>query len=108
MADETKIMYSETAEALLLANLGFYDTAIPDALKNYLHSLLNIAHRELQRAGIVLAQGDLYDDQLQSMYAAYLYRSASKGLAKPPMLAQEIRDRQVEQALAAADEEGST
>ena len=47
-------------------------------------------------------------DQLQSMYAAYLYRSASKGLAKPPMLAQEIRDRQVEQALAAADEEGST
>ena len=107
MADETQIMYSETAEALLLANLGFYDTAIPEALRNYLKSLLNLAHRELQRAGIILATGDLYDDQLQSMYAAWLYRNASKGLAKPPMLAQEIRDRQVEAALAAASEEAS-
>ena len=99
--------YSDTAQSLLLANLGFYDTQIPDALRIYLRSLLELAHRELQRAGIILSTGDLYDDQLQAMYAAWLYRNASKGLAKPPMLAQEIRDRQVEAALAAANEEAN-
>ena len=103
MAD-TNIQYSEAAETLLLANLGFYDTKIPDALQSYLRSLLNLAHRKLARAGIHLTQGDLYDDQLQVMYAAWLYRNVNKGLAKPPMLAQEIRDRQVELALAAAEE----
>ena len=106
MAD-TSVKYSVTAKSLLLANLGFYDTQIPDALQIYLQSLLEIAHRELQRAGIIINPGDLYDDQLQAMYAAWLYRNASKGLAKPPMLAQEIRDRQVEAALATACEEAS-
>lgn len=106
MAD-TSVKFSDTAQSLLLANLGFYDTKIPDALQIYLQSLLEIAHRELQRAGIIINPGDLYDDQLQAMYAAWLYRNASKGLAKPPMLAQEIRDRQVETALAAASEEAS-
>lgn len=98
MAD-TPENYSETAEALLLANLGFYDTKIPDALKTYLRSLLNQAYLQLLRTGIILAPGDLYDDQLQVMYAAWLYRNAGKGLAKPEMLVQEIRNRQVENAL---------
>lgn len=104
MADETQIMYSETAEALLLADLGFYDTAIPESLKNHLKSLLKLAHRKLQRADIFITPGDLYDDQLQAMYAAWLYRNAKKGLPKPPALSQEIRDRQVETALAPNEE----
>lgn len=98
--------YSEAAVVLLRANLGYYDSTIPDDLLSYLKSLLSMAYRQLTRTGINLVPGQLYDDQLQVMYAAWLYRKASEGAAKPPMLIQEIRDRQVEQALA-ADEEAS-
>ena len=70
-------------------------------------SLLSTAFRQLARAGINLVPGQLYDDQLQVMYAAWLYRKASEGAAKPPMLIQEIRNRQVENALTAAEEEGA-
>lgn len=97
--------YSDTAVVLLRANLGYYGSTIPDDLLTYLQSLLSTAFRQLTRAGIKLVPGQLYDDQLQVMYAAWLYRKASEGTAKPPMLIQEIRDRQVEQALASDEEE---
>lgn len=105
MAD-TPVNYSETAVVLLRANLGYYGTTIPEDLLEYLKSLLAEAFRQLARAGIYLVPGLLYDDQLQVMYAAWLYRNGALGAAKPPMLAQEIRDRQVELAL--ADEEEIT
>lgn len=96
--------YSDAAEVLLLSTLGFYNTEIPFPLQEHLRTLLNQAYRQLERAGIQLKIGDLYDDQLQVMYAAWLYRNAGLGAEKPPMLAQEIRDRQVENALAAQEE----
>lgn len=99
--------YSDTAVVLLRANLGYYGSTIPDDLLTYLQSLLSTAFRHLARAGIKLAPGQLYDDQLQVMYAAWLYRKSSEGTAKPPMLIQEIRDRQVELALAADEGESA-
>lgn len=99
--------YSDAAVVLLRANLGYYGSTIPEDLLSYLKSLLSTAFRQLARAGINLVPGQLYDDQLQVMYAAWLYRKASEGAAKPPMLIQEIRDRQVENALTADEEEGA-
>lgn len=99
--------YSDAAVVLLRANLGYYGSTIPEDLLSYLKSLLSTAFRQLARSGINLVPGHLYDDQLQVMYAAWLYRKASEGAAKPPMLIQEIRNRQVENALTAAEEEGA-
>ena len=97
--------FSDAAVVLLRANLGYYGSTIPDDLLAYLKSLLSTAFHRLARAGIHLMIGQLYDDQLQVMYAAWLYRKASEGAAKPPMLIQEIRDRQVEQVMATDSEE---
>lgn len=105
MADNP-VKYSETAVVLLRANLGYYGSTIPDDLLAYLKSLLETAFLRLGRANIHLTPGNLYDDELQVMYAAWLYRKRIEGTAKPESLTQEIRDRQVEQALT-ADEEAS-
>lgn len=96
---ETSQNYSETALTLLKANLGYYGQ-IPDEVTAYLQSLLDYAHRRLsQTAGIFLTPGDLVDDQLQVMYAAWLYRKGGEGSEKPPMLKDAIRDYQMHKAL---------
>ncbi len=98
MADPT-ITSSDTAVALLKANLGYYGT-IPQEVEKYLTSLLDYAYKRLaQTAGIHLTPGDLYDDQLQVMYAAWLYRKGGEGSEKPPMLKEAIRDYQVSKAM---------
>ena len=95
--------YSDTAVALLKANLGYYGE-IPAEVETYLLSLLDYAFRRLlQTAGIHLTHGDLMDDQLQVMYAAWLYRKGGDGAAKPPMLQEAIRDYQVSKALGAQE-----
>ena len=95
--------YSDTAVALLKANLGYYGS-IPQEVETYLHSLLSYAFQRLANtAGIHLAPGDLYDDQLQVMYAAWLYRKGGEGTEKPPMLKEAIRDYQVGKAMAEAE-----
>lgn len=98
--------YSDTALALLKADLGYYDSEIPTPVELDLANLLDVAYSRLARAGIQLNVGDLNDDQLQAMYAAWLYRKRRDGSEKSPMLKQEIRDRQVDKALA-DDEETS-
>lgn len=91
--------YSNTAVALLKANLGYYGE-IPSEVETYLLSLLDYAFRRLLlTAGIHLTPGDLMDDQLQVMYAAWLYRKGGEGTAKPPMLQEAIRDYQVSKAM---------
>ena len=98
MAD-TPIAYSEAAVALLKANLSYYGT-IPQEVEQYLTHLLAYASLRLeQTAGIKLTPGDLYDDQLQVMYAAWLYRKGGEGAEKPPMLKEAIRDYQVGKAM---------
>lgn len=97
--------FSVTAVTLLKANLGFYGSDVPPDVETYLMYLLGYAHQRLaETAGIHLTPGDLYDDQLQVMYAAWIYRKGGDGAAKPPMLQQAIRDYQVGKALAADEE----
>ena len=96
---ETPITYSDSSMALLKANLGYFGQ-IPEEVENYLRSLLNYAYSRLaQTAGIHLQPGDLCDDQLQVMYAAWLYRKGGEGAEKPPMLKEAIRDYQVSKAM---------
>ena len=95
---EAKNQYSDAALGLLKANLGYFDSA-PAPVVNYLKQLLEYSHRRLaETAGIHLTPGDLYDDQLQVMYAAWLYRKGGDGSEKPPMLREAIRDYQVSKA----------
>ena len=101
MAD---IYYSETALSFLKADLGYYESELPADVEAYLKGLLNVAFHALARAGIALRVGEVYDDQLQAMYAAWKYRKSREGSEMSPMLRQEIRDRQVAQAVGAEDE----
>lgn len=104
MAD-VNIPYSDTALALLKANLGYYGSDIPQEVETYLTQLLSYAHRRLsETAQIYLTPGDLYDDQLQVMYAAWMYRKGGDGAEKPPMLKEAIRDYQLSKATAGAKE----
>ena len=97
---ENNLTYSEAAVALLKANLGYFGQ-IPNEVETHLRSLLDYSYRRLGRtAGIYLNPGELYDDQLQVMYAAWLYRKGGEGAEKPPMLKEAIRDYQISTALA--------
>lgn len=104
MADTT-LHYSDTAIALLKANLGFFSSTIPADLETYLLSLLDKAFADFGEMKIHLQPGTLTDDFDQATYAAWLYRNGPTGSGKTEMLKCIIRNRQVNQAL--ADEEGS-
>ena len=96
--------YSENAVMLLKANLGYYGD-IPSEVEIYLMSLLDYAFQRLaETAEIHLTPGDMYDDLLQVMYAAWLYRKGGDGAEKPPMLKEAIRDYQVGKAMVSDDE----
>ena len=88
-----------TALALMKADLGYFDSAIPAALETYLSSVLNSAAAKISRANIDLEPGNVDDDLFLSMYAAWMYRKRTEGLAMPQMLRAEIRNRQVDDAL---------
>lgn len=92
--------YSETAVQLLKANLGYYGD-IPPEVEQYLRWLLDYTHQRLAKtAAIHPTPGNLYDDLLQVMYAAWIYRKGSDGGEKPAMLKEAIRDYQVGKAMA--------
>lgn len=96
--------YSAVALSLLKADLGFYNSALPSDVESHLTNLLKVSHRRLARAGINLVVGEIDDDQLQAMYAAWMYRKRLDGAEKSQALKQEIRDRQVDIALTADEE----
>jgi len=93
------VTYSPAALAMLKTQLGYHGSDIPTEIETQLGNDLIFAQRALARAGIQLTIGDVYDDQLQAMYALWLYRKRRDGSGKPQMLQQEIRDRQVANAL---------
>lgn len=99
-----EVHYSAAALSLLKADLGHYNSDLPPDLETHLQDLLEVSFHSLARAGITLNVDDINDAQLQAMYAAWFYRKSREGAAKPPMLQQEIRDRQVANALAANEE----
>lgn len=103
MANTTQ-NHSENAVMLLKANLGYFGD-VPTDVELYLVNLLDYAFQRLaETAEIHLKPGDIYDDLLQVMYAAWLYRKGSDGAEKPPMLKEAIRDYQVGKAMATHQE----
>ena len=98
MADTEK-KYSETAIALLKADLGFFSTQIPNDLETYLLSLLEKAFADFARMEIYLDPEELDDAFDQAAYAAWLYRNRATGADKTEMLKSIKRNRQVNQAL---------
>ena len=90
--------FSPAAFALLRANLGYYDTVIPEDLESYLLQLLVYAYGAFAGMGIQLSPGTLADDMDQMTYAAYLFRHGVTGAGKTEMLRQIIRDRKVRRA----------
>lgn len=95
--------YSDAALALLLANLGYYTTAVPDDLKLYLTQLLEYAYDAFGDMDISLFPGDLTDDMDQMTYAAWMYRNGTTGAGKTQQLRDIIRNRQVRQAMGEAE-----
>lgn len=90
----------ENALAFLKADLGFFDANIPSILEQHLQGLIFTAQERIrENYKIVLKRGNANDDQLVAMYAAWLYRNRITGEGMKPMLTQELRDRQVNQAL---------
>lgn len=99
MAD-TSTHYSDTAVALLKADLGFFGCDIPADLETYLLSLLEKSFADFRDImEIHLKPGTLSDDFDQSTYAAWLYRNRATGEDKTKMLRSIVRNRQVTQAL---------
>ena len=94
---------NQTALALMKADLGYYDAAIPAELETYLSSVLSSASARILRAKILLVPGNVDDDLFLAMYAAWMYRKRIDGSPKPEMLKDEIRNRQVDEALADAE-----
>lgn len=100
----TTTRYSDTAVALLKADLGFFGGVIPSELEAYLLSLLEKAYADFHDImGIYLQPGTLSDDFDQSAYAAWLYRNRATGNDKTLMLKSIVRNRQVNLALSAED-----
>ena len=90
--------YSLSALALLKANLGYYNTQIPNELLLYLRQLLEYSYDDFARMGIHLQPGTLKDDMDQVTHAAWMYRSGVSGSGKTEMLKAIIRNRQVQNA----------
>jgi len=103
---ETPLNFSATAMALLKADLGFFDSEIPESMATYLQSLLTKALSDFREMKIFLTPGVLSDDFDQATYAAWLYRNRVAGADKTEMLKSIKRNRQVNQALGGT--EGST
>lgn len=93
--------YTDSALALLRANLGFYNTEIPADLEVYLRKLLEYSFDAFRGAGIDLSVGCLTDDMDQMSFAAWMYRNGTSNAGKPQQLREMIRNRQVRLALEA-------
>ena len=81
-----------TALSLLKTDLGYTGT-LPDDLTAYLEWLLATAQAELAERKISLRSPG--PDELQVMYAAWLYRKRVNGEPMGPMVAQAIKNRKV-------------
>lgn len=96
---ETSPHFSETALALLRANIGFFDSEIPGSLDTYLRQCLEKSFFDYGEMNIHLQPGILTDDFDQATYAAWLYRNGIAGAGKTEQLKSIIRNRQVNKAL---------
>lgn len=75
--------------AALKVDLGISTDAYDDRLKQYLH----MAGRSIKTEGITLDLQDYYDQNLQVMYAAWLWRKRDSNDGMPRMLRYQLNNR---------------
>ena len=101
-------MTNEAAEKaamdLLIVNVGYTMSNLPEPHRALLRSDLAAALAAIGRSGIDLDAGKPEDVNLLVAYASWLFTKRRTGEAKPPMLTTEIRDRQVARATGARAE----
>ncbi len=67
---------------------------LTDSNDTYLNTLISMAERFIKEMGVKLVDGDIEDDGLVSMYAAWLFRKrAESENAMPRMLQYALRNR---------------
>ena len=81
--------------AMLKIDLGITNDHYNERLKQY----LTFAANEIKREGIKLLADDLTDDNLQIMYAAWLWRKRQDGDEMPRMLRYALNNRLMSQKM---------
>ena len=81
--------------AMLKIDLGITNDHYNERLKQY----LTFAANEIKREGIKLLADDLTDDNLQIMYAAWMWRKRQDGDEMPRMLRYALNNRLMSQKM---------
>lgn len=91
-------MIGQAVMSLLITNVGYTPTSVPESARELLYSDAEMARAALLRSGIEIDEAVPADAMLLVAYASWLFTKRRTGEAKPPMLTAEIRDRQVAKA----------
>lgn len=87
-------MDNPAALAMMKTDLGFLGS-VPPNVEDFMRGKLDQAAARIRKAGITLDLADSADLQFLASWAAYLYRKRDAGSGVPPMLKDELHDRQV-------------
>lgn len=82
-------MTTETKLQMLKIDLGITTTAYDERLTQYLQA----AKKEIEREGVILSFDSQDDDNLQIMYAAWMWRKRDTGEGMPRMIRWQINNR---------------
>lgn len=82
-------MTTETKLQMLKIDLGITTTAYDERLTQYLQAAKN----EIEREGVILSFDSQDDDNLQIMYAAWMWRRRDTGEGMPRMIRWQINNR---------------
>lgn len=94
-------MDNPAALAFLKTDLGFLGPC-PPGVEDFMRGKLDQAAARIRQAGLELDLNDRADLQFLASWAAYLYRKRDAGTGVPPMLRDELHDRQVARATGGA------
>lgn len=87
-----------TAYNLMVADLGYTGTDIPDETKTLMQTKLAAAVVQLEAKGITLDLAAPADNELLSAYAAWMYRQRASESAMPTYLRYALNNRIVRDA----------
>lgn len=89
---------TSTAYNLMVADLGYTGTDIPDETKTLMQTKLAAAVVQLEAKGITLDLSAPTDNELLSAYAAWMYRQRASESAMPTYLRYALNNRIVRDA----------
>lgn len=82
-------MTNEAKLQMLKIDLGITTTAYDARLTQYLQA----AEKEIEREGVTLSLDNIDDENLQIMYAAWMWRKRDTGEGMPRMIRWQINNR---------------